>query len=291
MIRLKDDITEYAEIKYAPNGQHYRSISSLKVREIAHRERRTLKEIEIMALRNNIVPERYQRNIGSIGIEGQARLLESKVAIVGVGGLGGFALELLLRLGVGALAVTDEDAFAESNLNRQLLSQIANLAGTKVEFARQRAEAVNPATTMETYCLRATEANLAEMINGSQVVVDGLDDIPARYCVQRVAQRRGIPFVHGAVAGFWGQVMTIFPGDKGLELIYGPEADPQAGDERELGTPCVTPAMVAAVLVAEVIKVLLGWKDVIRNRLYVLNLKNLASGFVDIADSPVAGPC
>jgi molybdopterin/thiamine biosynthesis adenylyltransferase len=290
MNRLKDDIAKYAEMREAPNGQHYRSLSSLKVREIACRERRSLKEIEIMALRNNVIPERYQRNIGSIGIEGQARLLASKVAIVGVGGLGGFVLELLLRLGVGALAVIDEDIFSENNLNRQLLSQITNIGGGKVEFARQRAEAVNPATTMETYCLRATESDLTEMIDGSDVVVDGLDDIPTRYVVQRVTQGLAIPFVHGAVAGFRGQVMTIFPEDKGLEFIYGPEADPEAGDEMELGTPCVTPALVASLQVAEVIKVLLGWKDVIRNRLYVLNLKNLTSGFVDMADSPLGNP-
>ncbi|OGP52659.1 MAG: hypothetical protein A2Y65_08220 [Deltaproteobacteria bacterium RBG_13_52_11] len=230
-----------------------------------------------------MVPERYQRNLGSIGIEGQARLLESKVAIVGVGGLGGIALELLLRLGVGALAVIDGDAFSESNVNRQLLSQITNMGAAKVEVARQRAESVNPSTKMETYRVRATEGNLAEMINGSHVVVDGLDDIPTRYAVQRAAKGLGIPFVHGAVAGFWGQVMTIFPEDEGLELIYGSEAEPIPGDERDLGTPCVTPAMVASVQVAEVIKVLLGWKDVIRNRLYVLNLKNPASGFVDMA--------
>jgi molybdopterin/thiamine biosynthesis adenylyltransferase len=212
------------------------------------------------------------------------------VTIVGLGGLGGFALELLLRLGVGALTVIDGDAFSENNANRQLLGVSTNIGATKVEAARQRGEAVNPATTMETYFLRATEANLGEMIDGSDVVVDGLDDIPTRYCVQRVAQRMGIPFVHGAVAGFWGQVMTIFPDDRGLELIYGVETKPVPGDERELGTPCVTPAMVASVQAAEVIKILLGWKDVIRNRLYVINLKDLASGFVDMAGFPDHGP-
>ena len=77
--------------------------------------------------------------------------------------------------------------------------------------------------------------------------------------------------------------MTVFPEDGGLELIYGSEADATPGDEKEWGTPCVTPAAVAALQVTEVIKVLLGWPDMIRNRLFVLNLKNLATGFVDLA--------
>ena len=202
---LEPRIREGAESRQAPNGKEYRSLSGGKVREIALRNGRSLKEIEIRALRSEIVPERYQRNLGCMGTEGQARLLESKVAIVGVGGLGGVALELLLRVGVGEIVVIDGDAFSESNLNRQLLSRITNIGKAKVETARERAETVNPSTKIITYGIWAKEENLAEMVEGSRVIVDGLDDIPSRFAVERVARGLGIPFVHGAVAGFWAR--------------------------------------------------------------------------------------
>lgn len=282
MNSLETEIRDGSEIREAPNGKEYRSLPSLKIHEIAHRHRCSLREVEIRALRNHVVPERYQRNLGSIGMEGQARLLESKVAVVGVGGLGGVALDLLLRVGVGEIVLIDGDAFLESNLNRQLLSNMTNIGLYKVEVARQRAEAVNPSTKIETYRAWANKETLEEMIKGSQVVLDGLDDIPTRHAVEGVARRLGIPFVHGAVAGFWGEVMTVFPEDRGLSLIYGSQTDPAPGDEKELGTPCVTPTVVASLQVSEVIKVLLGWQDTIRNRLLVLNLKNSTTGFVDL---------
>jgi molybdopterin-synthase adenylyltransferase len=224
-------------------------------------------------LKDQVIPERYQRNLGTIGVKGQIKLLQSRVAIVGVGGLGGTALELLVRFGVGRVVIIDGDSFAESNLNRQLLSESKNIGKRKVEVARERSREVNPATEIEIHRVVANERNLPGMIRGSQVVVDGLDNIPDRLSLEKVSKKVGIPLVHGAIAGFVGQVTTIFPEDPGLRLIYGSGRFSRYGLEKKFGTPCITPALIATWQVSEVIKILLGWRNTLRNRVLVVDFK------------------
>jgi len=269
---LVNDIRRLAQQKTAPNGRKYLSLSTKATCQIASRNNQTLKDSEIHALKNGVIPERYQRNMGTVGIEGQIKLLQSQVAVVGVGGLGGTVLELLVRLGIGRMVVIDGDAFVDSNLNRQFLSQFESIGEPKVEAAKRRARDVNPATEIETYPVVAREEDLPEMIKGSHVVVDGLDDIRARFSLERVSKKMGIPFVHGAIAGFVGQVTTVFPEDKGLELVYGPGCLSKSGVEKDFGTPCLTPALVATWQVSEVIKILLELGNTLRNRVLVVDL-------------------
>ncbi|HOE35166.1 MAG: HesA/MoeB/ThiF family protein [Chloroflexi bacterium] len=217
-------------------------------------------------------PQRYLRNLLSISPEEQARLAECRVLVVGCGGLGGFVLEYLGRLGVGFLRVVDPDTFNEGNLNRQLLSSSLNLGKPKVLAAQQRMQAVNPLARVEGHQTLLTEENAAELLSDCQLAVDCLDTIPARRTLQKACAEAGLPLVHGAVGGWLGQVCVVRPGENLLDLIY-PEPSVEHGEEYEQGTLSFSAGMVAAVQAAETAKLLLG-KPGLRGELLVLDLLN-----------------
>ncbi len=230
--------------------------------------------VERAALEAHLAPERYIRNLGTVGWEGQRQLLEATVAVVGAGGLGGWIIEGLARMGVGHLILVDGDRFAENNLNRQLGCTERTLGLPKVEVLAQRLAEVNAATRVTPHPLWLTEENAASLLQGAQVVVDALDSLPARYLLQRVARTLGIPMVHGAIAGYTGQVMTIFPGDPGLEALYGKTPPTERGIERTLGNPTATPMMISAWEIHEVVKLITGRGQPLRNRLLILDAEH-----------------
>jgi len=224
------------------SGEKYYNITVKQIKETAGKFQTTSREVEILALQNNIIPKRYQRNLGVISPSEQVKLLQSKVAIIGAGGLGGTILELLARMGIGKLIIADKDIMGDSNLNRQILSIDSN--------------------------------NVKKIIEGVGVVVDALDNLPVRFIIQQACRELNIPMVHGAIAGFNGQLTTIFPEDKGLELIYGLNKDlPEHGSETELGSPTVTPALIASLEAQEVVKILLKRGKLFRNRLLYLDIE------------------
>ena len=219
-------------------------------------------------------PQRYLRNLLSISPEEQARLAECRVLVVGCGGLGGFVLEYLGRLGVGFLRVVDPDTFNEGNLNRQLLSSSLNLGKPKVLAAQQRMQAVNPLARVEGHQTLLTEENAAELLSDCQLAVDCLDTIPARRTLQKACAEAGLPLVHGAVGGWLGQVCVIQPGENLLDIIY-PDSKVEHGEEYEQGTLSFSAGMVAAVQAAETAKLLLG-KPGLRGGLLALDLLEAA---------------
>ncbi|MDR3564992.1 MAG: HesA/MoeB/ThiF family protein [Negativicutes bacterium] len=228
------------------------------------------------------VPERYQRNIGTVGLAGQIRLLESRVAVVGAGGLGGMVVELLARMGVGYLRVIDGDCFAAHNLNRQLLATENNIGENKAQAAVRRVAAVNSEITVEAVPCLLDESNAVRLLDGMHVVVDALDNFSARILLSRVAAQLGIPMVHAAIAGFVGQVMTIFPGDKGLEQLYQRFPESDRGIEAVLGNPAATPAFAAGLEVQEVVKIITGIGEPIRNKLLFFDTQFNVFEFLDI---------
>lgn len=213
------------------------------------------------------MPERYQRNEGTVGIAGQARLLKSKVAVIGCGGLGGTIIELLARLGVGYLRVIDGDTFAGHNLNRQLMSTEYNLGTNKAIAAAKRVADINTDVQAEPMPYMLDDENADKLIAGMDVIVDALDNISTRILLNKATRKQGIPLVHAAIAGFTGQVMTIMPEDKGLEHIYKVPLGSGKGVEVSLGNPAPTPALAAALQVQEVVKLLTGIGEPLRNKL------------------------
>jgi len=256
------------------SGKKYYNISLKKIKEIAGKFQTKSREVEILALQNNIIPKRYQRNLGVVSPSEQVKLLQSKVAIIGTGGLGGTVLELLSRMGIGKLIIADKDIIGDSNLNRQILSTETNSGQSKTEVAVKRVKEINSSIEITGHSVFIDSDNVKKIIKGAGVVVDALDNLPSRFVLQRACQDLKIPLVHGAIAGFNGQLTTIFPEDKGLELIYGSDKDlPEHGSEVILGAPTVTPALIASLEAQEVIKILLKRGKLFRNRLLYLDIE------------------
>ncbi len=254
-----------------------------QVRELAAANICSIREVELAALEAGVVPWRYVRNVGTIGIEGQAKLLQATAAVVGLGGLGGFVTEALARMGVGRLILIDGDVFEEHNFNRQLLSGEEKLGMAKAGAARQRVAEINGAVDVTAHAAMLTRENLSELLQEADVVVDALDRLPIRLILQAGVQAFGIPLVHGSIAGFLGQVMTIFPDDAGLRGLYGGAGElPEQGLEAQLGTPAATPMAVAAWEAQEVVKILTGCGEPLRNRLLVMDMGTGSVDFLEL---------
>ncbi len=266
--------------------------SSITFKDTAGREVRVLEETSAMeaaadfgcsvravhesALGAGICPHRYVRNRETVSMEEQLRLVRSCVAVVGSGGLGGQVLLLLARMGIGFLVAVDSDRFDETNLNRQALSSVPDLDRPKCEVAVRVLEEVNPGVEVRAHPVQMDDTNAQEILAGSNVIVDALDNVPDRFCIQAAARSLKIPLVHGAVAGFEGQLMTIFPEDKGFSLLYGTaheERHPEKSPEALLGVPAVTPSLVASLQVMEVVKILLNRGTPLRNLMVHVDLE------------------
>ena len=207
-----------------------------------------------------------------LSAEENASLSKFKVCVVGCGGLGGYIIEMLARLGIGNLTVVDGDVFDESNLNRQLLSDMDSLGKSKALKAKDRISIVNPLINVKAVNERLTKENGLEILEEHDVVVDALDNIESRLLIQKLAEELNIPLVHGAIAGWYGQVTTILPGDKTLDLLYSNSGN--RGLEAELGNPSFTPALVASIEVSEVLKILINRGDLLRRKLLIINTLN-----------------
>ncbi|MGB6607834.1 MAG: HesA/MoeB/ThiF family protein [Atribacterota bacterium] len=256
------------------SGKKYYCVSVNQVKEIARKFQTKSREVDMLALQNDIIPKRYKRNLGVLSPSEQIKLLQSKVAIIGAGGLGGTLLELLVRMGIGELIIADKDIIGDSNLNRQILSTETNLGQSKTEVAVKRVKEINSSIEITGHSVFIDSDNVKKIIEGAEVVVDALDNLPVRFILQQACRELNIPLVHGAIAGFNGQLTTIFPQDKGLELIYGSNKDlPEHGSEVELGAPTVTPALIASFEAQEVFKILLKRGKLFRNRLLYLDIE------------------
>jgi len=232
--------------------------------------------------------ERYDRNFNTLSLKEQKKLGESKVVVIGLGGLGGCVCEILARAGVGFLTLIDGDFFEPSNLNRQLLSQEYLMGVSKAEAAKNRVNAINCEINVKYFNEYLDESNMYDMIKNTDLAVDCLDTIDIRFILQDAANKASIPVVSGAIAGMAGQVTTIFPGDRGYELIYGQRTKKQSTDKQSKGVETITGNLgccaffVAALQASEVLKVLLGRKDILCNKLLITELWSNTFEIVDL---------
>lgn len=214
--------------------------------------------------------DRYIRNEKMLSPQENKSLAGFRIAVVGCGGLGGHIIEMLARLGIGYITAIDGDVFEESNLNRQLLSLPSNIGEPKALSAAERIMQVNPLVEVNPVYKFLTDENAEELLTGHDVIIDALDNISSRRMVERAAENLNTPMVFGAIAGWYAQVCTIFPGDRMLEKLY-PE-DINKGAETQLGNPSFTPALAASLQVAEALKVLLGKGTILRKKLLVISV-------------------
>ena len=259
-----------------PANRSVRVLEEKTAVKIAEQYACHLCDVYSIALELSVWPYRYLRNRDILSESDQLELAKSKVAVIGSGGLGGTIILLLARIGIGSLTVADGDVFDETNLNRQALSELSNLGSPKAEEAAQKVSLINPAVKVIPHRIIIEETNIKSILSEAQVAVDALDNIPDRIMLGNAAQKLKIPLVHGALAGFDGQVMTVFPGDHGLERIYG-NAEHQKGNsdrpEAVLGVPALTPSIIATIQAMEVIKILLKRGQPLRNRMLYIDLE------------------
>jgi len=256
---VQDRIRERAMKITDPAGRETEILEDRASREIARQSGVALHEIYRAALGLGVYPYRYIRNADILSAPEQLRLADSRVAVVGAGGLGGQVIVLLARLGVGTLVVADCDHFDETNLNRQALCTAETLGESKARAAVAAVASINPGVRVIPHPERIDAGVIDAILAGSDVVVDGLDNAPDRLLLQDAAGRLGIPMVHGALAGFEGRIMTVLPGDAGVKLLYGDAADRADPDRPEavLGVPAVTAALIGTFQAMEVLKILL----------------------------------
>lgn len=212
--------------------------------------------------------DRYARNEGVITNSEQALLAVSNVFIAGLGGLGGYCLEMLARLGAGRITGVDCGRFEPANLNRQLLCTQETLGLKKAEAAAGRILQINPSVLFTGIDQHITSANAAQLIHGHDIVIDALDSARTRIILEKACAAEHIPLIHGAVEGEHAQAAVILPGDSLLERLY-------AGGRRGKAPPAVpsfTPAAAAAMQVSLALKVLLNRPLPAPGTLFLLDL-------------------
>jgi molybdopterin/thiamine biosynthesis adenylyltransferase len=222
-----------------------------RIAELTHTP---LREVECFALERGVVPSRYARSIGTFTFSGQKKLLQSQVLVVGLGGLGGHVVEQLARAGVGRITGVDPDIFDEQNLNRQILSTVGTLGQLKTVEAGRRLSRVNPAVEFSGLSVRFQQL-ADEAFANLDLVFDCLDTSGDRVVLAERCSVLGLPLVHAAIGGWYGQVGVCWPGSNMIARIY---LAPAQGVEREMGNPPFTPAVAAGLMVARGIRLLLG---------------------------------
>jgi molybdopterin/thiamine biosynthesis adenylyltransferase len=270
-----EKIIKSANPKEFPDKTFYNSISVKQIINLSRASGASGREIEIMALEHGVVPERYVRNMKTFSPQDQVALLKARVSIVGLGGLGGTAVEILARLGIGTLNVIDGDTFEESNLNRQFLSTPRLMTKSKAEAAERRIKEINPSITVKQHSQFLDQNNGLDLLSRPDVIVDCLDNLKTRFVLERLCRQIGSPLVSAAVAGSTGHVTTIYPQDQGLKLIYGdPAKTPPHGAEASLGTVPYSVTFLAALECAEIVKIIQHRGSLLRNKLLVADLND-----------------
>jgi len=234
-------------------------------------------------MQDEILTKRYERNHEMITLDQQQELRNKRVCIIGCGGLGGYSIEFLARLGVGNMTVVDGDVFDETNLNRQVLSNESNIGKSKAEIALHHIHTINSDVNVTAISNFFAEDNAEAILKEHDVVVDALDNISTRRLLEKTCATLNIPFVHGAIAGWYGQVATIFPGDQTLDSIY--HSTGEKGVEKRLGNPSFTPAIVSGIQVSEVLKIMLGSPDVLRHKVLYIDLLTHSYDILQVNDN------
>lgn len=232
---------------------------------------------------------RYDRQImiPEIGLPGQERLKKSKVFIAGAGGLGSPVSLYLAAAGVGTLVIADNDRVDITNLNRQILHWSKDVGAKKVESAREKIESLNAHTKVEIIDETINDDNILSLADGCDVIIDAMDNIAARFVLNRAAIKRGIPFIHGAVSGLEGRVTTIIPGETAcIGCMYRDDAKP--GKFPVLG---VTPGVIGIIQATEVIKYLTGMGRLLTNRLLIYDGMELRFREFKLSRNPECREC
>ena len=214
---------------------------------------------------------RYQRHLllPEVGVEGQAKLLSSKVLMLGAGGLGSPAALYLAAAGVGTIGIVDMDEVDASNLQRQILHNIDRIGDRKVDSAKKTLTMLNPDVNVVTYDTRLEASNIMEIIKDYDVIVDGADNFPSRYLLNDASVKLGIPVVHGSIFRFEGMVTVFDPknGPTYRDMVPLPPPAELAPSCAEAGVLGVLPGIIGSIQALETLKLILGLGDSLIGRI------------------------
>ena len=223
---------------------------------------------------------RYQRHLllPEVGVEGQAKLLGSKVLMLGAGGLGSPAALYLAAAGVGTIGIVDMDVVDASNLQRQILHNLDRVGDRKVDSAKKTLTLINPDVNVVTYDTRLDASNIMDIIAGYDVIVDGADNFPSRYLLNDASVKLGIPVVHGSIFRFEGMVSVFHPleGPTYRDMVPEPPPAELAPSCAEAGVLGVLPGIVGSIQALETIKLLLNLGESLIGRVLAVDTTEMA---------------
>jgi len=232
---------------------------------------------------------RYDRQliIHGFGAEGQKKLRNASVAIAGAGGLGSVIAEYLAVAGIGCIRLVDSDSVEITNLNRQILHTENDIGRKKVDSAREKLESLNPEIVVETACEFIDERNAAALFDGCDMIVDALDNVPARFAINKASLHHSIPLFHGAISGLQGRATTLIPGETAcLACLY--RKIPAKTVTPVLG---VTPAVIGSIQATEVIKYVTGLGNLLPTRILLYDGLSMTFTEVSVQRHPECPEC
>ncbi|MFB6146184.1 MAG: molybdopterin-synthase adenylyltransferase MoeB [Halobacteriaceae archaeon] len=240
--------------------------------------------------------DRYSRHIimDDVGPEGQKDLLDGRVLCVGAGGLGAPAIQYLSAAGVGTIGIADDDVVERSNLQRQIIHGTDDIGRKKTASAREFVADLNPDVDVVTHETRVTNQNVDDLIEDYDFVVDGTDNFRTRYLINDACTLAGVPFSHGAIFRFEGQVVTFLPGeDEPCFRCMFPEAPPagMVPDCATAGVLGVLPGTVGCIQATEAVKHLLGVGTSLAGRMVFYDALDLSFEEVQIHPDPDCPVC
>ena len=224
----------------------------------------------------------------------QQRFKDSKITVIGCGGIGGETIEMLARMGIGNLVLVDKDAFDLSNLNRQTLASLSDLGLDKSAVAAEKVRLINPYVNVDIFNEHVDQENIDKIIGDSDIVIDALDNVLTRVIVSRKAKEKGIPYIHGAIHGPMGQITVFLPNsDKTYEEMFNlPSIGKELNDETiealknvTSGVPPVigpTPNLIGCLEAFEAYKIITGvGKVTVAPKILTFDLLDLGSFSLD----------
>lgn len=221
---------------------------------------------------------RYSRHIllQDVGVEGQERIRQGKVLVVGAGGLGAPVAMYLAAAGVGTIGIVDDDVVDLSNLQRQVIHFTADVGRPKVESARDKIRQINPHVNVQAHRCFLQADNALDLISEYDFVVDGTDNFPVKFLINDACVMAGKPFSHGGILRFEGQTFTHLPGTACYRCLFGapppPNAVPTCSQAGVLGAIA---GMLGTIQAAETLKYLTGVGELLTDRLLTFNAKTM----------------
>ncbi len=222
--------------------------------------------------------DRYSRQVmlEEIGYQGQLKLRDAKICVVGVGGLGNPIATRLVAMGVGKLRIVDRDVIELSNLHRQTMFDDSDVGEIKVEVAAKKLQKLNPNVHIEALPISVNDYNALEVIDGCDVVIDALDSVNARYSLNKACVAKNIPFVTGAAVGVSGQVFTILPKKSACYHCMFPALDEDSMPTCSIeGVHPSILSIIGGIEVAEAVKIIIGKKPSLAEKILHVDLENM----------------